>query len=71
MRKQYIPTPTVSVPVNKEAVMQSLRAVQLDLELLAAWLEAEQEPVMAERSIETLAWFHSVMMAYEPSVTRH
>ena len=51
--------------------MQSLRAVQLDLELLAAWLEAEQEPVMAERSIETLAWFHSVMMAYEPSVTRH
>lgn len=51
--------------------MQSLRACQVDLEVLAAWIEAEKEPVMAERSLEALAWFHSTLMVYEPSVTRH
>ena len=39
MRKQYTPTPPRSIPVNKDAVMQSLRACQVDLELLAAWIE--------------------------------
>jgi len=71
MRKQYTPIPPAKIPVNREAVMASLRTVQVDLELLAAWLDAEQEPVMAERSLEILAWFHATLLTYEPSVTRH
>ena len=71
MRKQYTPIPSAKMTVNRDAVIASLRAVQVDLELLAAWLEAEHEPVMAERSLEILDWFHTTLLTYEPSVTRH
>lgn len=71
MRKQYIPPLPRQVQVNKDAVMVSLRAAQLDLELLAAWLEAEHEPVMAERSLEVLAWFQCELERYTPCTRRH
>ncbi len=73
MQKQYTPPkiPSAKIPVNRDAVMASLRAVQIDLELLAAWLETEHEPVMAQRSLEALARLHSAMLEYEPSATRH
>lgn len=57
--------------VDREAVIETVRGLQVDLTLLAEWLAREPEPAIHQNALLDLARAHSSLNRYMPSIRRH
>ena len=57
--------------VNREAVIETVHGLQVDLALLADWLARDPEPVMYRRAVLSLAFLKRDLESYHPSLIRH
>lgn len=56
-----------AVPVDRDRLMNAIHALQVDLQLLAAWLASESEPVLSEPAIWTLATASETLQRLAPA----
>ena len=66
-------TPDPSDPVNADAagMMATIHGLQVDLSILAAWLEHDPEPILQRQSVAVLDAMRQVLAYYAPPVQRH
>lgn len=57
--------------VDREALIDTIHSLQVDLTILADWLARERDPTLHEATVLTLAGARFQLDAYMPSVRRH
>ncbi len=57
--------------VDREAVIETVRGLQVDLTLLAEWLARDPEPAMHQRVLLALSSARFYLDKYTPSTRRH
>lgn len=57
--------------VDREALIETIHSLQVDLTILAEWLAHEPDPTMHEAAVLTLAGARHQLDRYLPSVRRH
>lgn len=63
----------LTTPVNchREALIDSIYAAQVDLQLLATWLKSEPEPQLLYGMLEAIDYIRGMMFSAMPSLQRH
>lgn len=59
------------IEVDREAVIRTIHALQVDLKLLADWLARQSDPVMQAGVLILLGSARMRLAAYSPSLRRH
>jgi hypothetical protein len=59
------------IAVDREAVIETIHGLQVDLTLLAAWLARDPEPAMHQAAVIALADARWRLERLTPSVRRH
>jgi hypothetical protein len=59
------------IDVDREAVIETVHGLQVDLQLLVDWLVREPEPAMHQAAMLALIRARSHLDQYAPSVRRH
>lgn len=58
-------------PLNLDALLSTIYAIQVDLKLLVEQLARERNPDLTNDALHTLAWFHVTLQRHTPSLMRH
>lgn len=59
------------IAVDREAVIETVHGLQVDLTLLADWLAREPEPAMRQEALLALSSARFYLDQYTPSTRRH
>ncbi|MDS4031427.1 MAG: hypothetical protein RKO66_15350 [Candidatus Contendobacter sp.] len=59
------------IEIDREAMMEAIYRLQVDLRLLADWLARESEPVMTENALWLLVGLGQDLARLAPSTRRH
>jgi hypothetical protein len=59
------------MPVNREAMIETIHELQVDCQMLADGLARDSAPVLSEMTVYRLATMHDDMKYYTPSLLRH
>lgn len=70
-RQQDVLTRYPEIPVDREASIALIHALQVDLSMLAGMLARESEPSLHREGIEGLAYVRQILNAFMPETWRH